>query len=151
MLSQSLFAPGERQIGMFHLTDGNEVFAFFNSFAGGDEWDSGAEDWTDAVWETHVTRFVGGSAAMAADANSIWNHVPVEVLAHEGEPVALAVKGMVTYNVSLDGQPIDFLIELELVSAVGEWRIKRSRTGPQSFALVAHVSPTLGQESSPEF
>jgi hypothetical protein len=56
-------------------------------------------------------------------------------------PVIFAVGGALAYTTSIDGTPHEFLVDLELTSAAGEWRLKRSSLGPSGFTL-AHPEPT---------
>jgi len=119
-----------RQVGLFRISDGSQVFIIFNRFAAGDEWDPEAEDYTDAVWETAIFR----SDETAEDAA-----IAVELLQDGDGPAVFAVAGALAYTKSVDGQAYEFLIELELAGASGGWRVTRSAS-PESFTLARYES-----------
>ena len=146
-LRPELHTENSREIGLFCLSDETDTFILHNRFVGGDLWSDELGDYSAPVWET-VVLWTGpdifedittGSTSTGqlewAGGSIRWNTVGVELLLQQTEPVSLAVRGALVYTTSFDHAPCEFLVELELVGPMGEWRLTRSIMGPSGFTL----------------
>jgi len=148
-LSRELHTETSRLVGMFCLADDSQTFILHNRWVGGDVWSPELGDYTDPIWETVVLRSdVKAFERIPTGPHSThriewaagviqWNTVAVEPFAFGGENVTLGVSGALSYTAAIDGSPHEFLVELELTSLIGEWRLARS-SGPSAFVLARH-------------
>jgi hypothetical protein len=148
-LKPELHTSTHREIGVFCLGDENDTFVLLNLFVGGDAWSEEINDYSAPIYETVVLRagpdvfeeITTGPNSTAnlewAGGSGGWNTVPVELLLQNTELVLLAVNGAQVYTTCFEGAPHDFLVELELFSPIGEWRLSRSVVLPNFFALVS--------------
>jgi len=148
-LSRELHTETSRLVGMFCLADDTQTFILHNRCIGGDVWSPELNDYTDPVWESVILRsdaeaFEGiptgpDSTHRIEWAGGViqWNTVSVESFAFAGEKVTLGVNGALAYTTGIDGSPHEFLVELELTSPGGDWRLGRS-SSPSAFVLARH-------------
>jgi hypothetical protein len=146
--NSELHTAARREIKLLCLADGTDTFILHNRFVGGDVWSDELGDYTDPVWETvvlHSGREMFEAIPTGPDSTGrlewsggsiSWNTVAVEWLREGPEPVLLAAKGAHIYTTCFDGNPCEFLVDLELFGPMGEWRLTRSLMGPSSFTLV---------------
>jgi hypothetical protein len=139
--------PISRETSLFCLADETDTFILHNRFVGGDTWSDDLGDYSTPVWETVVLH--SGSEVFENIAAGVDNHcrldwpggsimfntVSVERLMRGTEPASLAVSGALVYTTVFEGAPCEFLVELELVGPLGEWRLSRSAIGPGGFTL----------------
>lgn len=133
-------------VGLFCLADETDAFILHNRFVGGDVWSPELSDYTDPVWETVVLRSTADAfTAIPAGPDSThriewsggsvqWNSVLVEPLTHLDQSVTLGVGGALIYTTSNHGRQHEFMVELELPSATGAWRLKQG-SDPSAFTL----------------
>jgi len=152
-LGQELHTEASRLVGLFCLADDADTFILHNRWVGGDVWSPELSDYTDPIWETVVLRSTADTfAAIPTGPDSTyriewssgviqWNTASVEELAHGGEQVTLGVSGALTYTTATEGNPHEFLVELELPSLSGEWRLRQSST-PSAFILARNAAST---------
>lgn len=150
-LRRDLHTEASRLISLLCLADDVNTFILHNRWVGGDVWSPELGDYTDAIWETVVLRSSAEAfAAIPTGPDSThrmewsggviqWNTVSVELLTDLGEPVTFGVSGALAYTTGIDGSPHEFLIELELPSLAGEWRLKQS-SAPSDFVLARHTA-----------
>lgn len=135
-----------RQASLLCLADGDDAFFLFNWFVGGDVWSPETGDCTDPIWETVVLRATADVfEAIPTGPDSTyrlqwpgglvqWAIVPVEPFTHLGEPMVFSVGRASVHITSYDGRACEFITELELPSATGEWRWERTAS-PSAFVL----------------
>lgn len=150
-LRRDLHTEVSRLIALFCIADDADTFILHNRWVGGDDWSPDQGDYTDPIWETVVLRAPAEAfGAIPTGPDSIyrmewsdgviqWNAVSVEPFTHLGEPVTFGVSGALAYTTGIEGSPYEFLVELELSSLVGEWRLKQS-SDPSSFVLARHAA-----------
>lgn len=148
-LRSELHTATSRVVGLLCLSDETHTFILHNRWVGGDEFDPATGDYTEPVWETVVLRTTAEAfQAIPTGADSTcrlewpggliqWNSVLVEALAECGEPVVVGVGGALAYTTATGGRPHEFLVELELPSSAGDWRLERL-SAPSEFVLARH-------------
>ncbi|WP_337186104.1 hypothetical protein [Phenylobacterium sp.] len=149
-VSQELHTEVSRLIALFCIADDTDTFILNNRWVGGDIWSQELADYTDPIWETVVLRSSAKTfEAIPTGPDSVcrmewaggfvqWNAVAVEPFTYLGEPVTFGVGGALAYATAVDGRPHELLVELELPSRLGEWRLRRSPT-PSAFVLARHA------------
>ena len=150
-LRQELHTEASRLIALFCLADDADTFILHNRWVGGDVWSPELGDYTDPIWETVILRSTSeafGAIPTGPDSTYRiewsggviqWNTVGVELVTLLGEPVTFGVQGALAYTTGIDGSPHEFLVELELPSISGEWRLKQA-SAPSDFLLARHVA-----------
>lgn len=148
-LNRELHTETSRLIGMFTLADEADTFILHNRFVGGDVWSPELGDYTDPIWETIVLRSTAEAfAAIPTGSDSTcriewgggflqWCAASVELFTHRSEPVIFGVSGALAYTIGVDGSANEFLVDLELPSSAGEWRLRRS-SAPSDLVLARH-------------